>query len=213
MDKPVLLVVTDDDAVRAGLGGDLERRFGADYRVLSADSGESGLAVAERVRSEGGEVALFIIEESVVRLPAADVLTRAREVAPMAKRVLLIARGDWSAGHPAVSAMAMGQVDYHLYNPWYPLERILYPAVSDFLGVVGQVPGRTGRADPDRREPSAAGSHQLRDTLTRAAVPFWFHEQDSPEGSAGAGGGRRGRFPAAGAAGLRRDGARRSRAP
>jgi hypothetical protein len=21
----------------------------------------------------------------------------------------------------------LGQVDYHLYNPWHPLERILYP--------------------------------------------------------------------------------------
>ena len=29
--------------------------------------------------------------------------------------------------------MALGQVDYHLYNPWSPLERILYPAVSEFL--------------------------------------------------------------------------------
>ena len=182
MDKPVLLVVTDDDAVRAGLSGDLERRFGADYRVLSADSGESGLAVAERVRSEGGEVALFIIEESVVRLPAADVLTRAREVAPMAKRVLLIARGDWSAGHPAVSAMAMGQVDYHLYNPWYPLERILYPAVSDFLASWDKT--HDAPVVPIRivGDPSAVGSHELRDTLTRAAVPFWFHEPDSPEG-------------------------------
>ena len=182
MDKPVLLVVTDDDAVRAGLSGDLERRFGADYRVLSADSGESGLAVAERVRSEGGEVALFIIEESVVRLPAADVLTRAREVAPMAKRVLLIARGDWSAGHPAVSAMAMGQVDYHLYNPWYPLERILYPAVSDFLASWDKT--HDAPVVPIRivGNPSAVGSHELRDTLTRAAVPFWFHEPDSPEG-------------------------------
>jgi hypothetical protein len=29
--------------------------------------------------------------------------------------------------------MAAGQIDFHLYNPWWPLERIPYPAVSDFL--------------------------------------------------------------------------------
>ncbi len=77
--------------------------------------------------------------------------------------------------------MALGQIDYQ-YAPWYPLERILYPAMSEFLA-----------AWDKSREPQFAAfrivgpaqsphSHQLRDVLTRAGVPYWFYEGDSEAG-------------------------------
>jgi thioredoxin reductase (NADPH) len=77
--------------------------------------------------------------------------------------------------------MALGQVDYHLFDPWFPLERILYPGISEFLAawdtsqdahnVSVRIVGRL-----------AARSHQVRDLLTRAAVPFWFHEPETVAG-------------------------------
>jgi thioredoxin reductase (NADPH) len=78
--------------------------------------------------------------------------------------------------------MALGQVDYHLYNPWHPLERILYPAVSDFLSAWNKsqdapvVPARIVGARSSPR------SHQLRDILTRVSVPYWYYYEDSTEG-------------------------------
>jgi hypothetical protein len=88
----------------------------------------------------------------------------------------------WSSAHPVISAMALGQVDYHLYNPWHPLERILYPAVSEFLAAWDKsqdAPMVPVRIVGTR---SAARSHELRDTLTRVGVPFWFYEPDTPTG-------------------------------
>ena len=184
VDQPVILVVTENERVRGALVEDLHRRFGADYRVLAAESGEAGLATAAQVHGGGGQVAVFIADQLIGGLPAVEVLTRVREVTPMTKRVLLIDRGDWSAAHPVVSAMALGQVDYHLYNPWSPLERILYPAVSEFLAAwdksqdAAVVPVRIVGVG------SAARSHQLRDTLSRAGLPYWFFEHDSAEGAA-----------------------------
>ena len=35
--------------------------------------------------------------------------------------------------NPAVRAMTLGQIDYHLFTPWLPAERWLYPPVSGFL--------------------------------------------------------------------------------
>ena len=35
--------------------------------------------------------------------------------------------------HPVITAMAVGKIDYHLYFPWFPAERNLHPAVSEFL--------------------------------------------------------------------------------
>ena len=57
------------------------------------------------------------------------------------KRVLLVHRGNWSSVHPVVAAMALGQVDYHLYVPWAPLERILYPADQRLPGGLGHDAG------------------------------------------------------------------------
>jgi thioredoxin reductase (NADPH) len=182
VDEPIILVVTDKRSVLAALVGDLRRRFGADYRVLAASSGASALAVVADAVHRRVEVALLIADQSMSGLAAVELLTRARELAPTAKRVLLVDRGDWSSAHPVVSAMALGQVDYHLYNPWHPLERILYPAVSEFLAAWDKsqdapvVPVRIVGAHASVR------SHELRDTLTRVGVPFWSYEPDSAAG-------------------------------
>ena len=76
----------------------------------------------------------------------------------------------------------MGKIDYHLYVPWYPLERGLYPAMTEFLA-----------AWDKSREPSCAAfrivgpahsprAHRLRDDLARASVPYWYFDDSSDEG-------------------------------
>jgi thioredoxin reductase (NADPH) len=154
--EPIVLVVTDRDSVGAVLVGDLRRRFGADYRVIEVGSGEAALAAVADASARSQEVAFVIADQTMTGVPAIETLVRVRELTPTAKRILLIDRGDWSPAHPVVSAMALGQVDYHLYNPWHPLERILYPAVSDFLSAWDKsqdapvVPVRSSAPDPRR---------------------------------------------------------------
>jgi thioredoxin reductase (NADPH) len=179
--SPSFLVVSDDDGVRTGLAADLDRRFGRDYAV----SGVAALAAGERLRqiaAEGRAVALVIVDERVQDPPAAELFATGRSLHPTAKRVILVQRGNWSGRHPVVAALALGQVDYHLYSPWLPLERILYPAVSDFLAAwetsreASVVPLRI--VGPAR----SARAHEIRDKLSRAAVPFWFYDDDSDAG-------------------------------
>ncbi|MGH9173812.1 MAG: hypothetical protein ACRD1H_05625, partial [Vicinamibacterales bacterium] len=56
---PVLFVVDADQAARAATEAALVRRFGLDYRVVTPDTPESGLAALERLARHGGEVALY----------------------------------------------------------------------------------------------------------------------------------------------------------
>ncbi|MGS0686819.1 FAD-dependent oxidoreductase [Nakamurella sp. GG22] len=182
MAKPVILVVSDHTSELTGLSADLQRRFGGDYRVLPSSGGQAAVAAAAGAVHGGHEIALLIVDQSIKGLTAVEVLTRAHDVAPTAKRVLLIKRGDWSSNHPVVSAMALGLVDYHLFKPWRPLERVLYPSVSELLAAWDksqdalEVPVRiVGSA-------SSARSHQLRDALTRVAVPYWFFDATSQAG-------------------------------
>lgn len=174
-------MVSDDVDVRSGLVSDLDRRFGRDYEVSSARPGEAVEHLA-LYAAEGQELALLIVDERLTSPPAVELLGLGHELNPAAKRVLLVRRGNWSSVHPVIGAMALGQVDYHLYNPWAPRERILYPAISDFLAswdtsrTAPVVPMRiVGRAQDPR-------SHDIRDKLSRAAVPYWFYDPDSDEG-------------------------------
>ncbi len=180
--RPIFFLVAEGRDRLEALAADLRRRYDADYQVITAARADSGLAMLQDLAAGGNEVALLITAERMTQMPAVDYLVRAHDLHPGAKRVLLIERGDWSAAHPAVAAMALGKIDYYLYAPWYPLERILYPAMSEFLA-----------AWDKSREPQFAAfrivgpaqsprSHQLRDLLTRAGVPYWFYPDDSPAG-------------------------------
>jgi thioredoxin reductase (NADPH) len=182
MQRPIFMLVAGDGPRLEALSRDLRRRYEADYRVVGVASAGAALAMLGDLAGSGVEVALVIADEHLADIPAVDFLVGAHAVHPGAKRILLVDRGDWSGTHPAVSAMAVGSIDYHLYVPWQPLERILYPAVSEFLS-----------AWDKSREPSFAafrivgpahspGAHRLRDDLSRIGVPYWFFDEGSEEG-------------------------------
>jgi len=182
MQRPVFVVVADDRHRLEPLRCDLSRRYEADYRVIGVASAEAALTELADLAGASAEVALLIADEHLTDVPAVDFLVRAHGLHPRAKRILLVDRGDWSAAHPAVAALAVGSIDYHLYVPWHPLERILYPAVSEFLS-----------AWDKSREPSfvafrivgpahSPDAHRLREDLSRIGVPYWFFEEDSKEG-------------------------------
>jgi thioredoxin reductase (NADPH) len=182
MAAPILMVVDDDQAMAEALGGDLGRRFGVDYRVLTESSAARALAVLERLAAESQQVALVFAGQRLTGTSGVEFLAAAHGLHPAAKRVLRLERGDYTAANPAVQAMTLGQIDYHLFTPWLPAERWLYPPVSDFL------------ADWSRTQPPSfvalrivgrewePRSHQLREVLTRLAFPYRFHPHDSEEG-------------------------------
>lgn len=181
MPRPVFFVVDGDRPRLEALTRDLQRRYGADYDVVGA-AAATALTILKDLANTGAEVALLIADERLTEVPAVDLLERAHDLHPGAKRILLIERGDWSAAHPAVTAMATGQIDYHLYAPWQPAERILYPAISEFLAAWDKSREPTSVAFRIVGPAHSPRSHQLRDVLSRTGVPYWFFEDDSEEG-------------------------------
>jgi thioredoxin reductase (NADPH) len=182
MQRPIFLLAADDQYRLARLSRDLTRRYEADYRVVGVTSANQALTTLADLAGAGTEVALVIADQHLDDMPAVDFLVRAHGLHRWAKRVLLVDRGVWSAAHPAVSAMALGQIDYHLFVPWFPVEQILYPAVSEFLS-----------AWDKSREPSVVAfrivgpahspdAHLLREDLSRIGIPYWFFDDTSDEG-------------------------------
>jgi thioredoxin reductase (NADPH) len=183
MRRPIFLLVSSDAPRLKALGDDLRRRYEADYQVLAADLAAAALATLGELATAGDEVALIIADEHLPDMPAADFLVRAHDRYRDAKRVMLIDRGYWSGGHPAIPALAVGKIDYHLYAPWRPPERFLYPALSEFLAAWDKTREPTSVAFRIVAPEHSPAAHRLREDLTRISIPFWFFSDGSKEGA------------------------------
>lgn len=187
-DRPVVFVVDDDDDARATTESALVRRFGNDYRVLSAASGAAGLDSLERLAHNGVQVALAAAELHLPDLDGIAFLERARELHRDVSRVLLVAMDQYRTRIPFSEletlqrVTALGRIDFFVVKGWVTPEEWLYPQVQEALTawtmahrphhVVYRIVGE--QWDPR--------SHRLRDLMTRNGVPFAFYLRDSEEG-------------------------------
>ncbi len=184
MARPVVVVVDAEDASRRNLAGELEGRYGADYRIVSSASPEEALAGLEQLRGEGAEVPLVLADQQMPGRTGAQFLARVRELYPAARRVLLISWGDQSAPAPIVAAAALGQIDFCLPKPvWSPDEQFHRAITESLEQWWRQQGGQFAAVTVIGTEPSAR-VHEIRDLLTRNSVPFGFQRAGSEEGSA-----------------------------
>jgi thioredoxin reductase (NADPH) len=178
--RPVLLTVDDDPAVSRAVARDLRRRYGADYRIVRAESGPDGLAALREVKLRGGRVAALLADSRMPQMSGVEFLEEAMDLFPAARRVLLTAYADTDA---AITAINVIDLDHYLLKPWDPPEEKLYPVVDALL--------EGWLAAGDRTVPEtklvghrwSARSHEVRDFLARNGVPYRWYAADQPEGA------------------------------
>ncbi|HET8637087.1 MAG TPA: FAD-dependent oxidoreductase, partial [Acidobacteriaceae bacterium] len=167
--KPVILAVDDDASVLEAVIQDLRRKYGPNYRIVRAGSGQAALDTCEQLRQRGDEVALFLSDQRMPGLTGVDFLERARKIYPNAKRVLLTAYADTEA---AIRAINTAQIQYYLTKPWDPPEEQLYPVLDDLLDDWRhgyKAPFEGLRVIGSRWSPR---DYQVRDFLSRNQVPY-----------------------------------------
>ncbi len=128
--KPYILVVDDDPQVRAAVRRDMRTKYDRDYMVVAAASGEEALATVSELKARGSDLAMILSDQRMPGMQGVELLTKAREIYPRSRRVLLTAYADVDA---AVRALNEARSDYYLYKPWHPPEERLYPVVTDLL--------------------------------------------------------------------------------
>ncbi len=180
MKEPILYIVAQDPHVLDALDGDLDRHFGNECRILKASDPAGALEELADLAKRGEPVALLIADQRMPDMTGVDFLVKAHELHPMAKRILLIER-DYTRTNPTVSAMTLGQIDYHLVRPWHT-ELGLYPAVSEFLASWSASQDSGFRLMRFVGRQQSPRSFEIRDLLARFNVPFEFHDEDSEEG-------------------------------
>jgi len=177
--KPVILSVDDDPGVSRAVVRDLRRRYGADYRIMRAESGASALDVLRELKLRGQPVAVLIADYRMPGMDGIQFLENAIDLHPYARRVLLTAYADTNA---AIDAINVVDLDHYLLKPWDPPEEKLYPVVDVLL--------ESWRGD-DRRPVHetkvighrwSARSSEVREFLARNQLPYRWYLADDPEG-------------------------------
>ena len=185
---PVLLVVDADAAARAATESALARRFGPDYRVLTAGAPQAGLDTLERLAAGGDQVALVAADLHLPGMDGVAFLERAHVLHRGASRVLLVAMDRYHTRIPFSElatlqrATALGRIDFSVVKGWATPEEWLYPQVQEALTAWTMANGPRHVVYRIVGEQWSPRSHQLRDLLTRNSVPFEFHPADSPTG-------------------------------
>ena len=128
--KATILAVDDDPSVSQAVARDLRRRYGADYRIARAASGQEALEALNQLAVRGRPVALIASDQRMPRMTGIEFLEEARRVVPDAKLVLLTAYADTEA---AISAINDIGLDHYLLKPWDPPDERLYPVIDDLL--------------------------------------------------------------------------------
>ncbi|HEX9962892.1 MAG TPA: hypothetical protein VGB00_18310, partial [Pyrinomonadaceae bacterium] len=63
MAKPAMITVDDDAEVLRAVERDLRRRYGADYRILRAESGQTALDIVRELKIRNNPLALFLVDQ------------------------------------------------------------------------------------------------------------------------------------------------------
>jgi thioredoxin reductase (NADPH) len=178
--RPILLTVDDDQSVSRAVARDLRRRYGAEYRIMRADSGEEALAALKEVTLKGEPVAAILADYRMPRMNGVDFLEAAMDLVPQARRALLTAYADTNA---AIAAINVVDVDHYLLKPWEPPEEKLYPVVDELLATWRRESRPVEHGIKILGHPWSAASYEVRDFLARNLVSYHWFNVDEPKGA------------------------------
>jgi thioredoxin reductase (NADPH) len=181
MAKPVLMTVDDDAEVLRAVERDLRKRYAEHYRVLRADSGASALQALHGLKKRNEAVGLLLADQRMPEMNGVEFISKAIELYPEARRVLLTAYADTDA---AIQAINQARIHHYLLKPWDPPEQQLYPVLDDLLEDWQATfrPAFDGvRVLGHRWSPR---SYTVRDFLARQQVPYHWLDVETAANSA-----------------------------
>jgi thioredoxin reductase (NADPH) len=173
------LTVDDDPGVSRSVARDLRRQYGAEYRIVRAESGQQALDALREMKLRGDQVAVLLADYRMPQMNGIEFLEHAMDLYPNARRVLLTAYADTDA---AISAINDVDLDYYLLKPWDPPEEKLYPVVDDQLAAWHASDYRPVRETKVVGHRWSARSSDVREFLGRNQVPYRWYLSEEPEG-------------------------------
>jgi thioredoxin reductase (NADPH) len=183
-DTAVLLLVDDDPRTRALVEGELRKRYGSDYDIVSMGSGDDPLRLLGELRDDRRQVSIVLASQWMQPMTGTQLLAQVRAFHPTAKRVLLVDWGDEATSEPILQATALGHIDAYAAKPATVPDERFHLAVTELLEewARSHLPGF--EAVRVVGEEWSARSHEIRELLGRNGIPFGFYPADAEQGKA-----------------------------
>ena len=184
-DRPLLLAVEADARQLARIEGELQRAFGADFRVRGELLPEDALRTLQGAKDRNERAAVVLVDESFPDDARAKIFETARSLHPNAKRALLVAWGAWAHPESAqkiLRSMAIGDISYYVLKPWITPDELFHRVIAEFVM-------EWSRSEPAnmREVVVVAAQHSGRayavsDLLSRNGIPHTFRSRTSELG-------------------------------
>ncbi|NIK60085.1 FAD-dependent oxidoreductase [Kribbella shirazensis] len=180
--RPLLLVVDADPERLERCETELDRGFGADFRVRGELTAAEALDCLRRAHEWEQRVAVVLVDHALPDDERAEILAASRTLHPDARRALLIEWGAWADRTTAsaiLSAMSVGDINYYVLKPWIGHDELFHRTVAEFV----QEWSRYEVANLREVVVIAAGNsvrgQAVRSLLARNGIPSAFRESGS----------------------------------
>lgn len=174
--RPFMVLVDDDPTVLRAVVRDVRARYGENYEIVSAPSGDQALELIRELKRRGAEVALILADQRMPGVTGIELFRHTNDLYPRARRVLLTAFSDTS-----VAIQGINDVGLHHYfvKPWHPPEERLYPTIDELLEdwVASRPPAGEEVVRVIGHRWSALGS-QIKEFLAGNRVPYRMLDLD-----------------------------------
>jgi thioredoxin reductase (NADPH) len=182
VDIPILLVVDDDLRARGVVESELRRRYGADYQIVVAGSGDDPVRLLTEFRDGRRQVSIVLAGQSACGMAGTEVLARVREFDPAAKCLLVTELLYGPAPEAILQAIALGHIDDYVATPATTPDERFHLAVTALLEDWAR--SHRPRFEVVRVAGAewSARSHEIRDLLDRNAIPFGFYPLGTDQG-------------------------------
>jgi thioredoxin reductase (NADPH) len=178
---PVIVLASVDHASLAILDGELRRRYGADYEIITCDSYSDGLDVLSDLGRRHRDVALIIGCYGPADRDGLSFLRHSRSLHGGAKRAVAVQWGDFESAPTVFRAIGEGHAEFQLLRPERCRDEEFHGAITDLLddwhlarGTGFEAVRLIGRHD--------ARTHALRDAFGRNHIPVGYYDADTDAG-------------------------------
>lgn len=170
--RPVIMLVGHDQAARASVGAEVEKRYGADYRVLVAGSCDEARARLGEL-GEDEPVALVLANTGPDEEPVVPFLAQVRTSHPTARRAVMVRWGDFERAREVFDALACGEIDHYLVRPEHARDEEFHSSFTQLLEDWMLEHGPAFEAVRVIGD-SSARSTELRDGFARNHIPVRY---------------------------------------
>lgn len=186
MEAPPAAIVlgSRDPATLERVGSELEKRYGADYRIVRCDGPEAIDDAVAALVADGVDLCLVLAGFSDVDHDGIDALARVRDAYPLARRGVVVRWGDFGRAGAVFDAISLGRIEFFLLRPDGERDEEFHRAVTETLEEWSTAQGGGYEAVRIVGSGDSPRVHELLDTFSRNHIPCGFVDAGSESGRA-----------------------------